>query len=185
MDEGWLYGEWETGPWWAFHTKVFIKSIKLWKVLTPGQHPVDIHESSNFFYEGWSSGAIIWWLCCKSVFHLLYLFIFKTSLSVMLYNEGEGCGVLWLAGVGNRHAWTPGFYKTWTGWSFKDLKHHKPLWLDLIMFFNSWPGGTHALLQTSLKVTPSSLRTGRNILTRPGSRICKRLTRRTRRQLTW
>ena len=22
MDEGWLYGEWETGPWWAFHTKV-------------------------------------------------------------------------------------------------------------------------------------------------------------------
>merc|ERR1719234_1505902 len=21
MDEGWLYGEWETGPWWAFHTK--------------------------------------------------------------------------------------------------------------------------------------------------------------------
>ena len=23
MDEGWLYGEWETGPWWAFHTKVF------------------------------------------------------------------------------------------------------------------------------------------------------------------
>ena len=23
MDEGWLYGEWETGPWWAFHTKVY------------------------------------------------------------------------------------------------------------------------------------------------------------------
>ena len=23
MDEGWLYGEWETGPWWAFHDKVF------------------------------------------------------------------------------------------------------------------------------------------------------------------
>ena len=22
MDEGWLYGEWETGPWWAFHDKV-------------------------------------------------------------------------------------------------------------------------------------------------------------------
>ena len=22
MDEGWLYGEWETGPWWAFHNKV-------------------------------------------------------------------------------------------------------------------------------------------------------------------
>ena len=24
MDEGWLYGEWETGPWWAFHDKVFL-----------------------------------------------------------------------------------------------------------------------------------------------------------------
>ena len=24
MDEGWLYGEWETGPWWAFHTKVLV-----------------------------------------------------------------------------------------------------------------------------------------------------------------
>ena len=71
-----------------------------------------------------------------SVFHLLSPFILKTSPFVMLYNEGEGCGVLWLAGVGNRHAWTPGFYKTWTGWSFKDLKHHKPLWLDLIMFFS-------------------------------------------------
>ena len=21
IDEGWLYGEWETGPWWGFHTK--------------------------------------------------------------------------------------------------------------------------------------------------------------------
>ena len=42
---------------------------------------------------------------CVSYFSFLIL---KTSLSVILFNQGEGCGVLRLAGVGNRHAWTAG-----------------------------------------------------------------------------
>ena len=105
--------------------------------------------------------------------------ILKTSLSVILFNQGEGCGVLRLAGVGNRHAWTAGrdFPKNMERLEGSVIKSNN--------FPFSWHGGTHALLQTSLKVTPSSLRMGRNILTRPGSRICKRLTRRTRRQSTW
>ena len=49
--EGWLYGEWETGPWWGFHTKekafatygwVSSPSSKLWTFLMnffwPWQH---------------------------------------------------------------------------------------------------------------------------------------------------
>ena len=29
VEEGWFYGQWETGPWWAEHNKVFHKYHKL------------------------------------------------------------------------------------------------------------------------------------------------------------
>ena len=79
MDEGWLYGEWETGPWWAFHTKV---------------------------KDG--SRELICHILCAA--NLCFFFPFSNwYLYDMLCNEGEGCGVLRLAWVGHRHAWTSGF----------------------------------------------------------------------------
>ena len=43
-----------------------------------------------------------------SLFHECWSLVSNLSLSVMLYNQGEGCGVLRLAWVGHWYARTPG-----------------------------------------------------------------------------
>ena len=56
MDEGWLYGEWETGPWWAFHDKVF--SNLLIAIFRPPENETESKtgERERFLRLGGSGG---------------------------------------------------------------------------------------------------------------------------------
>ena len=84
MDEGWGYGEWETGPWWFFHTKVcFFPSLLFHFFLFHKK----LYPFSFFLYH-----MIFWELP------------FLTPSA-----SGEGCWIIWMAWARDRYAGSTGW----------------------------------------------------------------------------